>query len=376
MTVSDLEKEAEQDFNSQNNGLSSVDKNQFLKDISKLYLVGSKQNKQNDISQQQQQEIEEIRELLVFAAQEGDPSEVKDYYNSLDEDKVALFVEQKWLNTLPYQIIEVVLNDFRPSVQEVLKNNENLFTHPNFFTVEDWAKKYNFTSGEIIKNGRKVVAKLLQRAQERIKKEERELLREKEITAIENMARNIPDKEVINVVVHFAKMYPTIASNLIKNPILKGVDKDIDPQEQSTLIKMVIRELIKSADICIKNEDALSVVREKWTNLIKDTYQLSGQMKVQNESRETKSKILEIIRRHPAAIQSFIGDENIDTETIRQIISIDFIKNNINNKEYLYIFKNLRSDRYKTLTKPMIKELEKNSEIKKFFTNPFNDIPN
>ena len=174
----------------------------------------------------------EARDFLIYAAQEGTPQDVQAFYDGLDIEKILAFieVEGKELSRLPAVIAEVLLKDPRKEIQDALKANPAIFEHPHFFSVKEWGEMHGLKPEDVIKNGRKCVANILNR----VSKTGREL-REEEVKGIQNMAYNIPDPDVIEAILPLAEKYASIAMELVRN-------STITPEQINRIIDAILRE--------------------------------------------------------------------------------------------------------------------------------------
>ena len=156
----------------------------------------------------------EARDLLFYAAQEGSSSDVEAYYYGLDIEKILAFIETEGekLNRLPAVIAEVLMGDLRKEVQNALKANPAIFENPHFFSAKNLERVCGLTPEEVVENGRKCVANILHR----VTGVGREL-REEEVKTIQNMARNIPDPDVIEAILPLAEKHAGISMELVQN---------------------------------------------------------------------------------------------------------------------------------------------------------------
>ncbi|MBI5422100.1 hypothetical protein HZA44_03120, partial [Candidatus Peregrinibacteria bacterium] len=191
----------------------------------------------------------EAKDLLVYAAQEGTPSDMKAFYDSLDIEKVLALVEVEGNDPtdLPREIVGQLLNDTRAVVKKALKDHPAFFQHAEFFTAKELTKAYGLSHEQIVANGRSAVAHVLARVANRE-------LREEEVVAVSNMARNIPDARVIETLFPLAERNRKIALELAYNPGLNAaqanrlVDVALGKMAEDPDWSVVVMELIADPD--------------------------------------------------------------------------------------------------------------------------------
>jgi len=176
-----------------------------------------RENQSQEIPTIREKLAKEARDLLLYAAQEGNAEDMQAYYYSLDIEKLLAFIETEGegLSRLPAVIADVLLRDSRKEIQDALKANSAIFKNPHFFAVRNLEKVYGLTPEEVVENGRKCVANILYRVTE-VGRE----LRGEEVNGVKNMARNIPDPNVIEAILPLAEKNVDIASELMLNPAI------------------------------------------------------------------------------------------------------------------------------------------------------------
>ncbi len=192
----------------------------------------------------------EAKDFLMYAAQEGTPSDIRAFYDSLDIEKVLalIAVEGDDPTTLPKEIVSQLLMDSRDVVKKALKENPAFFQHAEFFTAKEWAESHGLSHEQIVANGRNAVAQVLARVSNRA-------LRAEEVVAVCNMARNIPDASVIETLFPLAERNQKIALELAYNPALNAdqvnrlVGMALGKMEEGQEWSMVVMELIANPDL-------------------------------------------------------------------------------------------------------------------------------
>lgn len=191
----------------------------------------------------------EAKDLLMYAVQEGRASDVRDFYNSLDVEKIVALVavEGKDPMDLPREIVGQLLNDTRAVVKQALKENPAFFQHAEFLTAKELTQVYGLSHEQIVANGRSAVAHVLARVANRE-------LREEEEVAVSTMARNIPDARVIETLFPLAERNRKIALELAYNPGLNStqanrlVDLALGKMAEDPEWSVVVMELIADPD--------------------------------------------------------------------------------------------------------------------------------
>jgi hypothetical protein len=155
----------------------------------------------------------EAKDLLVYAAQEGTSSDLRAFYNSLDIEKILAFVavEAKHLEDYPKEIVQMLLNDQRKAVVEVLKANPSVRELTQFFSAKEYGEAQGLSHEEVVESGRRAVARVIRRASSKS-------LRDDEVEGVRVMAHNIPDERVVEAMFPLAEKYPSIALELAYNP--------------------------------------------------------------------------------------------------------------------------------------------------------------
>jgi hypothetical protein len=232
----------------------------------------------------------EAKDLLVYAAQEGTPQDVKVFYEGLDVEKVLalIAIESQDPSELPIEVVNQLLGDTREVVRKALKEHPAFFQRTHFFTVKEWVEAHGLSQEEIVENGRKSVAHVIARASSKE-------LRKDEVEGIRMMARNIPDERVVEMMLPLAERYPAIALELAYNPGLtesqvnRLVDITMPKLHEDSKWVSVIMQMIANP------ENHARISPSSFSKMESDP-QSRGYLEIWNQAGRDLGKVIELPR--------------------------------------------------------------------------------
>ena len=227
----------------------------------------------------------EVKDLLFYAAKEGTSRDVKDFYYGFDPEKIITFIQGQTdheLTRLPAELVDVMLEDKREEIRELLRNRPAFYRH--LYVVnsdENWPKIHQLSDEQINENGYLGVANLLEPhlSDEQIIENGRlgvanlllplanreAELREEEFNAIRTWVSEIPDERVIESALKIAPRYYKIAIDLLSNPALQekhweslyemAISKQEDPHWSTFLSEMYVEVGHRIKRIVVKYEE-------------------------------------------------------------------------------------------------------------------------
>ncbi|MBN1259022.1 hypothetical protein JXA05_04675 [Candidatus Peregrinibacteria bacterium] len=323
-----------------------------------LKLVGSA-----DALAEQKHLAEQAREWLLYAVQEGTPSDVRDYYRSLDPPKLIAFIRNERLDELPDPLIREMMEDGRHEIRSLLAQKKSLLEHPLFFSMGDYVQKYGFSKEEVRARGRETVLKLLREAEKRRKDGNPDWLNKDEVRAAKNMAAHIPDREIAGILSRFAEDYPAVGVALFENPLLASAKVEgVDPKDKAETTRAIMEMLFAISERNINRHTAER--NFGWHSLMRAVC-LYGDRNP--EYREFLEKGIALAQKDPQMAEIFFSSE-FSQDTCRQMFSIGWIKSVIKEKKWEGLLKKLWKERFTLgLTNPTVKILETHPDIPKFF---------
>lgn len=316
--------------------------------------------------------IEETRELLMYAAEEVagqkmTAGEMAQFYGALDLDKRQAFARQEKLEELPHSVLDLLMKD--DAVAESLRQNPTFFAKRRFFSVREWLQIHGIRSPEqIVGQGRHLIARLIGRVQEREEKGH-VLLRPEEIGAIQNMAGHIPDPEVIEGIIRFIKTHPEIGLSLLKNPFFGGPVEGMEEKDRSVKAREWLSQLILMAKASL-NSNPQQYHESPLCQILVQTYSM---VKTGFMNEAIRKELLQMAQSYPEVARAFINSdkETVDDMFIREILSVGFVRKQVNSPRWHPVFRDLRLHRPDACTDPIKIELIQNPDMEEFLRNPF-----
>lgn len=249
----------------------------------------------------QELHTQEVKDFLLYAAQEGGQNDVKTFYEGFDVDKLVDFIrkENGNLETYPPVIAIMFLKDERLSIRQALQKYSSLYSHTNFFSLKEWEELHDLTPESVVENGRRCALTLLKK----VKEEDKEL-NAQEISAVENMALNIPDEEVLGVIQELSVQNHRLAIELIFNPA-------VSTERLESIVEMALKEAKENL---------------KWNNVLLEI--------IANHFDRLGDEIVAKLEKAPDPIPSYIGffKKALDSSNIKKSEKKERVKKNSKSK--------------------------------------------
>ena len=292
---------------------------------------------------------------------------LKDFYEGFYPEKIEAFAEtQNFMEIESEDIFDLLRVDPRKRVQELLHANHTYFQA----LLSKGLHHSHLTPEQIRKRGAHMVAELVRGVEERWEKTEEKKLTNKEIKALRDAAKFIPDAEVLEEIMEFVADYPQLGNALLENPFFNVPVEGEKEKERLEQARKWASQILSLVGASLKSSpDEFSA--HPWHQLLLRVFHF---IEKNSAFSEFKDRVIAIVQSSPRITREFVNNPSIDKDTLRDLLPISFIRKTVNNEAWHKVYKDLRLKRYDLLDEPMKDAIRQNPALRKYYDNPMANL--
>ncbi|MBU0727315.1 hypothetical protein KKA95_01375 [Patescibacteria group bacterium] len=306
----------------------------------------------------------EVRAMMMFALRDSRiwGEQLKTLYNGFDEEKRVAFAESVDISELPQPIYDLLISE-RGRIEDILIENESLEKDQKHNSVGDWFASQDITPEAIEEGGIRTISRILRNVSSRVNQESPKLLKKQEVSALEIIARNVQNSDIISMLLQITEYHPPIAYAILDNPIFQEKVEGMPEKQQKTLATAIAKVLIQKAKSHLKRikKDENDYNADVMPNVLRRIYDLH--LGVDDE-------IAGLVQQNPDVAMNFI-ETDLDIDTIRKLFPVKWLESIASQKNWDGFARKLYGRRYNNGlakagagTGPEVRALEKNPRIR------------